>query len=97
MTLGKSINRVRTISFKLYNSTGINTYGRKVARFRCSRSKVNYYVMPLKKDYLRVPAVVCHILNVSYRSAPISCLRYLTGSYCYSPALHGMKVGSVVT
>lgn len=97
MTLGKSLERVRTLSYKLHNIAGINSYGKKVARFRCRRDKVNYYIMPLKKDYLRVPATVCHVFNVSYRSAPISCLRYLTGSYCYSPALHGMKVGSIVT
>jgi len=95
--LGNSKVILRGLSSKLMSNSGINIYGRKTARFRCARSKVRYYAMPLLTNYLKVPAVVCSLFKVSYRTSLVACLQYITGSYCYSPAFHGMRVGSVVT
>lgn len=53
--------------------------------------------MPSSANYPKIPAVVCSLFKVSYRTSLISCLQYVNGSYCYSPAFHGMKVGSIVT
>lgn len=96
-SLGNSKKLPRGLSSKLINNAGINILGKKVARFRCSRSKVRYYSMPIITNYLKIPAVVCSIFKVSYRTSLVACLQYTTGSFCYSPAFHGMKVGSIVT
>lgn len=95
--LGNSKVILRGLSSKLISNSGVNTYGRKVARFRCSRPKIRYYAMPLITNYLKVPSVVCSLFKVSYRTSLVACLQYTTGSYCYSPAFHGMRVGSIVT
>lgn len=53
--------------------------------------------MPKLTDYLRVPSVVISLFKTSYRSSGLACLKYSTGSFCYFPALHGIRVGSVIT
>lgn len=96
-SLGSNKPNIRALSSKLTNATGINSYGRKVARFRCKRLKARFYTLPYVSDYLKLPSVVCSIFKVSYRTNSLVCLQYSTGSYCYSPAFHGMRVGSLVT
>jgi len=53
--------------------------------------------MPNIGSYLRIPSVIVSIFKTSYRTGSLACLQYNTGSYAYAPALHGMKVGLLVT
>lgn len=95
-SLGTFKFKIRKLSANLVSKAGRNTKSPKLARFRCSRSKMNYYHIPKLNEYLTIPATVISLFKVSYRTSMLTVIQYVNGSYTNMPAMHGIQIGSVI-
>ncbi len=94
--ISKKIKK-KKLMFLKKKSLGYNSFGKKVARFKSFKNKnYDYRLNYLKKD-IKYLGLIVSIFQTVFKSSFISLIRYLNGSYCYIPTIHGMKIGGLVS
>lgn len=86
----------KSLTVRIKNTAGRNSYGKITVRHRGGGSKKLYRIIDFKRNKDNIPAKVTAIEYDPNRSANIALLAYADGEKRYILAPEGLKVGQVV-
>ena len=86
----------KSLTVRVKNTAGRNSYGKITVRHRGGGSKKLYRIIDFKRNKDNIPAKVTAIEYDPNRSANIALLAYADGEKRYILAPEGLKVGQVI-